>query len=98
MTRSNQLEEHTWRGRTANVLSLGAAGSLTAMSCGIAWAAITGNTVPESAVTVVSTGIGALVGAVATYLGGSRREDRKPTTEPAEPAEPAEPEIGRHRA
>lgn len=92
MTRSNHLEEHTWRGRTANVLALGAAGSLTAMSCGIAWAAITGNEVPESAITVVSTGIGALVGAVATYLGGSRRDDKK--TEPAEPAEPA----GRHRA
>lgn len=83
-------DEYTWRGRTANVLAIGAAGSLGAMSLGLAWAAISGHAVPESAVTVVSTGIGALVGAVATYLGGSRREDKQ-TTEPARPA------TGRHR-
>lgn len=83
-------DEHIWRGRTANVLAVGAAGSLGTLSLGLAYAAISGHPVPESAVTVVSTGIGALVGAVATYLGGSRRED-KPTPEPARPA------TGRHR-
>lgn len=82
--------EHIWRGRTANVLAVGAAGSLGTLSLGLAYGAIVGNDIPESAVTVVSTGIGALVGAVATYLGGSRRDD-KPTTEPAAPA------TGRHR-
>lgn len=100
MTRSN-LDDHIWRGRTANVLALGAAGSLGTLSLGLSYAAIAGNDIPESAVTVLSTGIGALVGAVATYLGGSRRDD-KPTTEPAkpttEPAEPAEPKTGKHRA
>ena len=84
--------EYTWRGRTANVLAIGAAGSLGTLSLGLAYAALAGHPIPESAVTVVSTGIGALVGAVATYLGGQRRDvEDKPTTEPARPA------TGRHR-
>lgn len=88
-----ETEANIWRGRTANVLAIGAAGSLGTLSLGLAYAAISGHPVPESAVTVVSTGIGALVGAVATYLGGSRRDEAVSSDTPAE-----RPATGRHRA
>lgn len=74
---------HEWRGLAALVLATGVALAVVVIAVGAAWHT---GPISQSESTVLSTVLGAAVGAVATYLGGASR-DRVPTSSSSPPTE-----------
>lgn len=63
-----------YRGRTAIVLALGVAISAVAISAAIAISSHAGSEMDAATAALLSTVLGAVVGALATYLGGSVKQ------------------------